>query len=217
MPCVPMGGHGGPWGSNPMAPPMAPYGPHGNGGPHNDMLRRRFRKGRLLASCGASSGRGQIGTPGTTTGTRSRPTVPVSVVVAHDAPTTEVAQARPRRRPRGPGHHRRAGTVCLRDHHPAYISWEEFMANQLKLKDNVPSRHPDQSGAPRKGHALLQELSTVDASPAIEPDRGRHGGGGGVASGSPLGQPSGFEWFCSAFLGLWSRGRNLSGAARSTG
>jgi DNA invertase Pin-like site-specific DNA recombinase len=49
--------------------------------------------------------------------------------------------------------------VCLRDHHPAYISWEEFMANQHKLRNNTPLRHADQSGAARKGHALLQGLA----------------------------------------------------------
>jgi DNA invertase Pin-like site-specific DNA recombinase len=51
-----------------------------------------------------------------------------------------------------------AWQVCLHDHHPAYISWEEFMANQRKLRNNVPSRLPDHSGSARKGHALLQGL-----------------------------------------------------------
>lgn len=50
-------------------------------------------------------------------------------------------------------------TVCLRDHHPAYISWEEFMANQRKLEGNAPRRLPDQHGAPRRGPALLQGLA----------------------------------------------------------
>jgi Recombinase zinc beta ribbon domain len=47
----------------------------------------------------------------------------------------------------------------LRDHHPAYIAWEEFMANQRKLQSNAPPRLPDQSGAPRRGAALLQGLA----------------------------------------------------------
>jgi DNA invertase Pin-like site-specific DNA recombinase len=51
-----------------------------------------------------------------------------------------------------------AWPVCLHDHHPAYISWEEFMANQRKLRNNVSSWLPDHSGATRKGHALLQGL-----------------------------------------------------------
>jgi hypothetical protein len=32
-----------------------------------------------------------------------------------------------------------AWTVCLRDHHPAYIAWEEFMANQRKLQSSGSS------------------------------------------------------------------------------
>jgi DNA invertase Pin-like site-specific DNA recombinase/DNA-binding transcriptional MerR regulator len=52
-----------------------------------------------------------------------------------------------------------AWTVCLHDLHPAYISWEEFMANQRKLLSKAPPRLPDQSGAPRRGPALLQGLA----------------------------------------------------------
>jgi hypothetical protein len=49
--------------------------------------------------------------------------------------------------------------VCLRDRHPAYISWDEFMENQRKLQNNTPRRFPDQHGAPHKGAALLQGLA----------------------------------------------------------
>lgn len=52
-----------------------------------------------------------------------------------------------------------AWLVCLRDHHPSYITWEEFTANQQKLHDNSPSRRPEQHGATREGHALLQGLA----------------------------------------------------------
>jgi hypothetical protein len=49
--------------------------------------------------------------------------------------------------------------VCLRDHHPAYITWEEFMSNQRKLQDN---RTKDASvhgrSAAREGSALLQGI-----------------------------------------------------------
>ncbi|HEX5747207.1 MAG TPA: recombinase family protein [Archangium sp.] len=48
--------------------------------------------------------------------------------------------------------------VCLRDHHPAYISWEEFMANQEKLQGNRTKHLPHQHGAAREGAALLQGL-----------------------------------------------------------
>jgi len=51
-----------------------------------------------------------------------------------------------------------AWPVCLYDRHPAYISWEEFMANQRKLRNNTPPRLPDQSGSARRGHALLQGI-----------------------------------------------------------
>jgi len=51
-----------------------------------------------------------------------------------------------------------AWPVCLHDLHPAYISWEEFMANQHKLRNNAPSKLPDRSGSARRGQALLQGL-----------------------------------------------------------
>lgn len=48
-------------------------------------------------------------------------------------------------------------TACLQDHHPAYLSWEEFMANQDKLNANRTNHtSPDQRGAAREGAALLQ-------------------------------------------------------------
>ncbi|PTL78642.1 recombinase family protein, partial [Vitiosangium sp. GDMCC 1.1324] len=54
---------------------------------------------------------------------------------------------------------REAWKVCLKNHHPAYISWEEYMANQKKLATNHPSyQQPDQRGAAREGSALLQGL-----------------------------------------------------------
>jgi DNA invertase Pin-like site-specific DNA recombinase len=48
--------------------------------------------------------------------------------------------------------------VCLRDHHPAYISWEEFMANKEKLQQNRTNLNAQQRGAARDGCALLQGL-----------------------------------------------------------
>jgi len=47
--------------------------------------------------------------------------------------------------------------VCLRDHHPAYISWEEYVENRRTLQQNR-SRWV-MSGAPRKGAALLQGIA----------------------------------------------------------
>jgi DNA invertase Pin-like site-specific DNA recombinase len=54
---------------------------------------------------------------------------------------------------------RQAWKVCLHEHHPAYISWEEFMANQEKLQGNRIVHLPHQHGAAREGAALLQGLA----------------------------------------------------------
>ena len=39
--------------------------------------------------------------------------------------------------------------VCLRDAHPGYIGWEEFMANQTRLAGNVARLASGRPGAPR--------------------------------------------------------------------
>src|SRR5882724_9382544 len=49
--------------------------------------------------------------------------------------------------------------VCLKDAHPGYTSWEEFMANQSRLRNNAARHKRDQRGAPRKGQALLQGIA----------------------------------------------------------
>jgi DNA invertase Pin-like site-specific DNA recombinase len=49
--------------------------------------------------------------------------------------------------------------VCLRDAHPGYVGWEEFMANQKRLAGNVASRAAARPGAPRRGWALLQGIA----------------------------------------------------------
>ena len=49
--------------------------------------------------------------------------------------------------------------VILHDRHPAYISWEDYMANRKRLADSAPRRKDDTTlGAPREGRALLQGL-----------------------------------------------------------
>ena len=51
--------------------------------------------------------------------------------------------------------------VCLRDRHPAYVSWEDYLDNQKRLRDNcVANRRDDPTlrGAAREGRALLQGL-----------------------------------------------------------
>jgi DNA invertase Pin-like site-specific DNA recombinase len=52
-----------------------------------------------------------------------------------------------------------AWSICLRDWHPAYLPWDEFMANQRKLDDNRTWRGaPERRSASREGSALLQGL-----------------------------------------------------------
>jgi len=46
--------------------------------------------------------------------------------------------------------------VCLHDHHPAYLSWEEYLQNRQRLRQNW-NRDMNQ-GAAREGPALLQGL-----------------------------------------------------------
>jgi DNA invertase Pin-like site-specific DNA recombinase len=46
--------------------------------------------------------------------------------------------------------------VCLRDAHPAYISWEQFVKNQEVLRTNGYGF--EKRGAPRRGRALLQGI-----------------------------------------------------------
>jgi DNA invertase Pin-like site-specific DNA recombinase len=49
--------------------------------------------------------------------------------------------------------------VCLRDAHPGYIGWEEFVANQKRLAGNVARHAAARPGAPRRGWALLQGIA----------------------------------------------------------
>ena len=48
--------------------------------------------------------------------------------------------------------------VLLKDHHAAYISWNQYLQNQQTLTANRTKMHPVSSGAPRKGSALLAGL-----------------------------------------------------------
>ena len=49
--------------------------------------------------------------------------------------------------------------VCLQAAHPGYIGWEEFMANQRRLADNINRYEAGHAGVPRKGSALLQGIA----------------------------------------------------------
>ncbi len=49
--------------------------------------------------------------------------------------------------------------VCIRDSHPGYIDWDEFMSNQQRLDQNRGHfKIPLRRGAPREGVALLQGI-----------------------------------------------------------
>jgi DNA invertase Pin-like site-specific DNA recombinase len=73
------------------------------------------------------------------------------------ASRTVVREERPRT---SHGHKtpRDAWQVLLRDHHPGYISWDEYLRNQEILEANVARRAGESSGAPKSGPALLSGL-----------------------------------------------------------
>lgn len=50
--------------------------------------------------------------------------------------------------------------VIHQDRYPAYISWEEYLANQAQLTDNASRYEQNLRGAPREGSALLVGLVT---------------------------------------------------------
>jgi DNA invertase Pin-like site-specific DNA recombinase len=47
-------------------------------------------------------------------------------------------------------------TVCIQDHHPGHVSWEEYVQNQERLHANWP--HEGRPGVAREGAALLQGI-----------------------------------------------------------
>ena len=49
--------------------------------------------------------------------------------------------------------------VCLKDAFPGYVDWEEFMANQRRLADNLNRYDLNRHGVPRRGSALLQGIA----------------------------------------------------------
>ena len=58
------------------------------------------------------------------------------------------------------GHHldQEQWRVLIRDHHPGYISWDEYMQNQKQLSGNMTKHHMSSTGAARRGPALLAGL-----------------------------------------------------------
>src|SRR5215469_17600331 len=50
-------------------------------------------------------------------------------------------------------------SVVIRDHHPGFIDWATFEANQLRLAQNTHPRPHQAGGAVREGAALLQGIA----------------------------------------------------------
>jgi hypothetical protein len=63
-----------------------------------------------------------------------------------------VVRERQRRAPREEWH------VCIEDHHPGYITFERYLANQERLRANWRPPRGEGGGAAREGRALLQGL-----------------------------------------------------------
>jgi hypothetical protein len=61
---------------------------------------------------------------------------------------------------RSHGHNTPIGewAVLIRDHHPGYIDWDEYLRNQEILEANLARRADERSGAPKSGPALLAGL-----------------------------------------------------------
>ena len=48
--------------------------------------------------------------------------------------------------------------VLIRDHHPGYITWADYMANQKRMSSNLTKHHFAEPGAAKGGAALLSGL-----------------------------------------------------------
>jgi DNA invertase Pin-like site-specific DNA recombinase len=68
----------------------------------------------------------------------------------------------PREEPRVKGRCRRRAAadwpIVRHDHHPGYITWEQFQRNQQRLADNCTWPVDDRRGAVREGSALVQGI-----------------------------------------------------------
>lgn len=50
--------------------------------------------------------------------------------------------------------------IVIRDHHPGFIDWQTFEANQTRIAANTHPRRHETEGAVREGTALLQGIAT---------------------------------------------------------
>ncbi len=51
-------------------------------------------------------------------------------------------------------------SILIRDHHPGFIDWDTFEANQVRIASNTRPRPHHAGGAVREGTALLQGIAT---------------------------------------------------------
>ena len=51
-------------------------------------------------------------------------------------------------------------SILIRDHHPGFIDWDTFEANQVRIGSNTRPRPHQAGGAVREGTALLQGIAT---------------------------------------------------------
>lgn len=73
--------------------------------------------------------------------------------------TVDPARRRPDRPTSGRRHRPLAQwPVCRLDHYPAYISWEQYLRNQDRLRANQANYRAESPGVPRRGPALLQGI-----------------------------------------------------------
>jgi len=83
---------------------------------------------------------------------------------AYGRRSTDPSRRQPGRRTTGTVRHALSEWQCLiPDAYPAYISWEQYLANQARLCDNARryTEHLGRSGGvPREGAALLQGITT---------------------------------------------------------
>ena len=59
------------------------------------------------------------------------------------------------------GNHKMSGKCCLLDHHPGYISWEEYLENQKRLEANVAWSGSEGSGAAKLGSRFVIRLTAL--------------------------------------------------------
>src|SRR5260370_9171180 len=91
-------------------------------------------------------------------------------------------------------------SVLLTEHHPGFIDWPTFQANQARIDTNVHPQPHQAGGAVREGAALLQGLATCGkcGRRLHTPYTGRTASPGYHCSGNDLLEGQGMLCFPSA-------------------